>query len=162
MLSNVHFYTQVQSDVSQRLISLDRKAKCHLRATCSQLVCLVIFLASTIGMVNVQPLASMSYTTVSVQEVLAAPAEQFFVSLIVGSFCLAWFFWFWDLKYETLASEYHQIYQPHSDMIKASAPLTELNAHFHHLMTLAEHANITSNVIILAYAAAIIIYHLQP
>lgn len=162
MLSNVRFYTQVQSDVSQGLISLDRKAKCHLRATCSQLICLVIFLASTIGVVSVRPLASMNYNTVSVQEVLASPAEQLFIGLIVGSFCIAWIFWFWDLRYESLASQYEQLYQQHSEMIKTSAPLTELSAHYQHLMTLANHANITSNVIILAYAAAIIIYHLQP
>lgn len=162
MLANLHYNTQVQTDVSQGLIALDKQAKCHVRTACSQLICVLLFLASTIGIVSVQPLASMSYTAVSMQEVLAAPAEQLFVSLAVGSFCLSWLFWFWDLKYDSLASKYEQLYQQHTELIKVSAPLTELSAHYHHLMSLASHLIITSNVVVLAYAAGIIIYHLQP
>lgn len=161
MLSNVHYFTQVQTDVSQGLISLDKQAKCHARATGSQLVCLVIFLAATIGVVSVQPLASISYTSVTLKEVMAAPAEQLYFSLMIGAFCISWIFWLRDLKYESLDSKYNELYRQHSELIKTSASLTELNAHYHHLMSIATHFTITSNVILVAYAAGIIVYHLQ-
>lgn len=162
MLSNVHYYTQVQTDVSQDLISLDKQAKYHVRATGSQLVCLVIFLASTIGAMSVQPLVAISYNAVTLQQVLNAPAEQLFLSLMLGAFCISWIFWLRDLKYQSLTSRYEKLYQQHTEMIKTSAPLTELSAHYHHLMSLATHFTITSNVILGAYAAAIILYHLRP
>ncbi|WP_054654937.1 hypothetical protein [Secundilactobacillus silagei] len=123
---------------------------------------MVVLLASTLGMVSVQPLSSMNYTAVSLQAVWAAPAERLFMFLILGSFGISWIFWLRDLKYQTLAAKYDQLYQEHLAMIKASAPLTELNAHYRYLMALANHFTLTSNVILLAYAAAIIIYHLQP
>ncbi|HBF74907.1 MAG TPA: hypothetical protein DDW71_06585 [Lactobacillus sp.] len=161
MLSNVHYFTQVQTDVSQGLISLDKQAKCHARATGSQLACLVIFLAATIGVVSVQPLASISYTSVTLKEVMAAPAEQLCFSLMIGAFCISWIFWLRDFKYESLDSKYNELYRQHSELIKTSASLTELNAHYHHLMSIATHFTITSNVILVAYAAGIIVYHLQ-
>lgn len=162
MLANLHYYTRVQTDVSQGLIALDRQAKCHVRTACSQLICVLLFLASTVGIFSVQPLASMRYTSVSVQEVLAAPAEQLFITLAVGTFSLSWLFWFWDLKYNSLASKYAKLYQQHTELIKTSAPLTELSAHYRHLMSLASHCIISSNVVVVAYVAGIIIYHLQP
>ncbi|MCH5462676.1 hypothetical protein HC026_07590 [Lactobacillus sp. LC28-10] len=162
MLSNVRYYTQVQSDVSQELISLDKQAKYHVRATGSQLVCLILFLAATIGAASVQPLASINYTSVTLKEVIAAPAEQLFFSLLFGAFCISWIFWLRDLKYESLSSKYDTLFQQHSELIKTSATLTELNAHYHHLMSMATRFTITSHVILLGYAAAIVIYHLQP
>ncbi|MFC6253871.1 hypothetical protein ACFP1H_04665 [Secundilactobacillus hailunensis] len=162
MLADVHYSTQVHTDVFQGLIVLDKQAQRHFWATCSQLVCLVILLASTIGMMSIPPLSSMNYTTVSLQAIWASPVERLFIFLIIGSFGISWIFWLRDLKYQTLASKYDQLYREHLAMIKASAPLTELNAHYRYLMSLASHFTLTSNVILLAYAAAIIIYHLQP
>lgn len=162
MLSDVHYATQVQTDVSQVLISLDKQAKCHLRATGSQLVCVVILLASTIGLMSLPPLSLMGYTTVSLHDVFANPFDQLLVSLIVMSFCISWIFWFRDLKYQSLSAKYETLCKHHSEMIKTSAPLTELSAHYQHLMSMATHFTVTSNVVFLAFLTAIIIYHLHP
>lgn len=162
MINNEHFLTQLQTDVSQQLISLDKQASQHRRATFSQLICLILLLVSAMGVTIVEPLAKLNQPTVAFQQFFADPAEILLTTLMFGSFAISWVFWARDLKYQGLATQFKEIYDEHSEMIKTSAPLTDLSAHFRQQMSLAGHYNTLSNVIALAVIAGIVLYQIHP
>ncbi|MTV82580.1 hypothetical protein [Secundilactobacillus folii] len=162
MISNEHFLTQIQTDVSQELISLDKQASQHKRATFSQLICLVLLLVSAMGTSAIEPLSQQKNISFELQRFLTDPFQIFLIIVMVVSFAASWLFWARDIKYQELSPQFAKLYKEHADMIKNSAPLTDLTAHFENQMALASHYNILSNIIALAVIAGIVLYQFHP
>ncbi|WP_056947666.1 hypothetical protein [Secundilactobacillus odoratitofui] len=161
MISNEHFFTQVQTDVSQQLTALDRLAAKHQRATLLQLICLIVLLITAVLSNITRMLTASNQTSETLKQIAASPLDLILIGVMVVAFTVSWVWWAKDMKYQNLQQEFTSLYQEHTELIKTSAPLTEISAHFRHQMRLATHFNNLSNVIALAVIAGFVLYQLH-